>query len=131
MGEDKPMSKKWVFAMLLVLSVWLGPALFMFAKSHTLKKEADYTDQWNRYIAKANFDYELQKSLFEIRRAKYSRGSSDEPESNGTEVEVVYVDRPIVTERVVEKPVYQNQPDLTGAYWQRNFGTFQYVMGPF
>lgn len=35
-------------------------------------------------------------------------------------------------------PAYQrrsydsdNQPDLTGVYWQRNFGTFQYVMGPF
>lgn len=28
-------------------------------------------------------------------------------------------------------PYQQNQPDLSGFYWQRNFGTFQYVQGPF
>jgi len=68
-----------------------------------------------------------------VRRSQYGRGSSHDAESREVEPEIVYVDRPVVTERIVERdrPSYQSQPDLSGFYWQRNFGTIQYVYGPF
>ena len=117
-----------IFGALLLL--WIAPSVYVLTKDLTLKKNVDYTEDWKRYTAQVRYQTEIQQTLAQMRRAKYSGGSSDEPESGGGETEVVYVDRPVVTERVIERPSYQSQPDLTGVYWQRNFGTFQYVLGP-
>ena len=60
----------------------------------------------------------------------YWRPPLDDEDEYGNPIQyrtkVIYVEK--------ETPYYQRmqeQPDLTGVYWKRDFGTFQYVQGPF
>jgi len=137
MGEGKPVSKRgWLILGVILLSLWLAPAFFAFFKSYSFsfgQNKTDYTQAWKEYQAWVEWNKYVADVNERVRRSQYGRGSSHDGESREVEPEIVYVDRPIVTERIVERdrPSYQSQPDLSGFYWQRNFGTIQYVYGPF
>lgn len=131
------MSKKtWFLLFGTFCLLWLAPAFFTFFKSYSFsfgQNKTDYTQAWKEYQAWVEWNKYVADVNERVRRSQYGRGSSSEGESREVEPEIVYVDRPIVTERIVEKerPSYQSQPDLSGFYWQRNYGTIQYVQGPF
>lgn len=118
-----------------ILLLWISPIPYAFFSQYGFKKDVDYTEYWKAYNAQVAWDMKVSQIREEVRRSKYSRGSSSS--SDGGEVEreteVVYVDRPIVVEKEVSRPSSydSSQPDLSGFYWQRNFGTIQYVLGPF
>lgn len=125
------MSKNQLF-LFGVLFLWLAPISFAFFKHYGLKKDVDYTEYWKAHNAQVAWDMKVSQIREEVRRSKYSRGSSSSSESGESEPEVVYVDRPVIQKEVIREASYQsNQPDLSGFYWQRNYGTIQYVLGPF
>ena len=42
-----------------------------------------------------------------------------------------YITKVVYVEREPERQIVKDQSDLTGFYWTRDFGTFQYIQGPF
>jgi len=122
----------WLIAGGLAL-LWTAPAVFTLIRSQSAPKE-DQTKAWAAYFKaerKRQHDYAMEVYRGRYYTGSYSRSPSSQPEPD---TEVVVVERPVYVERVVgrevERPSYDSQPDLSGAYWQRDFGTFQYVIGP-
>ena len=70
-----------------------------------------------------------RKRIASLASSGYWRPPLDDEDEYGNPIQyrtkVIYVEK--------ETPYYQRrqeQPDLTGAYWERDFGTFKYVLGP-
>jgi len=132
--------KAWLIVIGLAL-VWLSPLLIALVKTNCFPERQDQTANWIAWH-KAERKRKHEESVAFWRQIRgyqpsYQSSSSRQEER---EVEVVYVDRPVVTERVVyREPAYQSrQPDLSGIYYNipltgPNNGNvqFNYIGGPY
>jgi len=111
--------KAWLIVIGLAL-VWLSPLLIALVKTNCFPERQDQTANWIAWH-KAERKRKHEESVAFWRQIRgyqpsYQSSSSRQEER---EVEVVYVDRPVVTERVVyrDSGYRQSQPDLSGIYY--------------
>lgn len=129
----------WLIAIGLVL-LWLSPLFYKIIKESYFTEKPDYSLYHKAYLAQSE-----AKRLEALRRGPPSYVYGDrwwkhEGQPARPEVEVVYVDRPVVTERVVyvDAPAQTSQrPNLSGFYFNfpmtgPNVGdvNINYVNGP-
>lgn len=132
------MKKVWLIAGGIVL-LWLSPLFYGIIKESYFTEKPDYSLYHKAYLAQSE-----AKRLAAIRRGPPSYVYGDrwwkhEGQQARPEVEVVYVDRPVVTERVVYRDSYEapSRPNLSGFYFNfpmtgPNVGdvNINYVNGP-
>lgn len=114
------MSRKAWFIVVGMTLVWLSPLLISLIKVNCFPEKVDQTANWIAWH-KAERKRKHEERLASWRQIRgyqpsYQSSSSRQEER---EVEVVYVDRPVVTERVVyrDSGYSQSQPDLSGIYY--------------
>jgi len=126
-----------------IILLWISPLFYGIIKASFFVEKQDQTASWAAWHKaerqrKKNQIRAEWKSIVGYRPVRTSYSSPKE--SGEREVEVVYVDRPVVTERVVEvqAPSYRSQPDLSGIYYNipltgPNNGNvqFNYIGGPY
>ena len=107
-----------------ILLLWISPMLWALAKPSLYPDRQDQSKNWADWHKaerqrKRNQIMAEWKGIVGYQPVRTSYSSSKESGSGEREVEVVYVDRPVVTERVVEvqAPSYRSQPDLSGIYY--------------
>ena len=130
-----------------ILLLWISPLFYGLVKSSCFPEKVDQSRNWAAWH-KAERQRQRAERLAAWRRIQGyqpSYSSSYRPSSDSgrddyyDEPKVVYVDRPVVVERVVERPAYDSQPDLSGVYFnqplkagQGGYQNFQinYISGP-
>jgi len=161
MGEGEPVSKRsWFILGGILLSLWLCPLFYSLGLSAYKKhQKADYdrraeafrlklrerfkvviTDEERaRWKEQARLEKIAEEAERDRKRNEYlaspievpMRPSSfrvDDDEDRPRTKIIYYKPDPAYEQR---RSYSESQPDLSGFYWQRNFGTFQYVQGPF
>jgi len=107
---------KWKWVAGIIILLWLSPLIWALAKPAFFPEKED---QWKNWVA---WDKERRRQerleLLAFKRSITPYKAPYQPQkSEGREVEVVYVDRPVVVERVVEvESSSPRQPDLSGFY---------------
>lgn len=129
-----------------VLLLWISPIVYSLVKSSCFPERVDQSRNWAVWsrTEKQRKIKERMAQWREISGGYYSyRSTYEQPQQSrcdgDSDVRVVYVDRPVVVERVVERPAYDSQPDLSGVYFnqplkagQGGYQNFQinYISGP-
>jgi hypothetical protein len=107
----------WIFGGILLL--WISPVFYAVIRQGFFPERKDQTEAWARY-----WHNERMRKTMEERNFYRTHGLSGyrvwPRDDRATRTEIVYVDRPLivdrVVERVVERPSHQSRPDLSGIY---------------
>ena len=88
------------------------------AERERIEAEAERERRRNAYLA----------SPINLPKPTYGYYMPTDDEDGG---KIQHITKVVYVEREPERPIVQEQPDLSGFYWKRDFGTFQYIQGPF